>query len=420
MRQAVLVIHGIGEQKPMATLRGFVHSMGDYSDGKSKWTQIYNIPDTISKGYELRQFALYYGKDRTDFYECYWANNMRGTKIGAVWSWLFQLMFRKPSSIPKRIRWIYFLVWFVTLIYVYVLINGSYLLTTKVQWMDLPWAVLATNIILHFGTLIMTHYMGDAARYTYADPDNVDERNKIREAGIDLLNRIHESTSKYERIIVVGHSLGSIIGYDILKHLWSQYHKRYTIVENDEHSILAKFNKLSKEGFDLSTDEKLNEYQELQEDLWKEQRRRGNPWKVTDFITLGSPLAHAELLLAESPSVFEERKKEREFPTSPPVKERDGGISYWRVMDGGIRMNIINHAGPFAFTRWHNFYYKSDYVGGPLRGVFGRGIRDTVVRSSSWANGIPFLMHTRYWGAAGANNEPIRQSVSLIKKIILG
>ena len=37
-----------------------------------------------------------------------------------------------------------------------------------------------------------------------------------------ILQKLHERG--YERIVIVGHSLGSVIGYDVLTHAWAQYH----------------------------------------------------------------------------------------------------------------------------------------------------------------------------------------------------
>src|SRR5437764_393830 len=61
----------------------------------------------------------------------------------------------------------------------------------------------------------LTHYAGDAARYLHVAPPNIQGRRQIREAGIDLLEKLHQS-GEYDRIILVGHSLGSVIGFDIL------------------------------------------------------------------------------------------------------------------------------------------------------------------------------------------------------------
>lgn len=62
-------------------------------------------------------------------------------------------------------------------------------------------------------------YLGDAARYLSPSPRNISLRQQVRANGIKLLRHLHAS-GRYDRIVVVGHSLGSVIGYDILKHYW--------------------------------------------------------------------------------------------------------------------------------------------------------------------------------------------------------
>ncbi len=59
---------------------------------------------------------------------------------------------------------------------------------------------------------LLTGYVGDAARYTSASPENISERQKIRKEGITLLKTLHEAGEfkKYEKIIIVGHSLEAL------------------------------------------------------------------------------------------------------------------------------------------------------------------------------------------------------------------
>lgn len=42
------------------------------------------------------------------------------------------------------------------------------------------------------------------------------------------------------------------------------------------------------------------------------------PWLVTDLVTLGSPLAHADFLMAASAEAFAKDKQDRILPTCPP------------------------------------------------------------------------------------------------------
>ena len=58
------------------------------------------------------------------------------------------------------------------------------------------------------------NYSSDAARYFDPSPENIDERMHIRKEGIELLCNLH-NTGGYNRIIIVGHSLGGVIVYDL-------------------------------------------------------------------------------------------------------------------------------------------------------------------------------------------------------------
>ncbi len=91
-KRAVVVVHGIGNQSPMQTLRGFVHavwnadaSLTTHSDRKS-WRK----PDTMSRNFELRLVTT--SEDRlgvrTDFFEFYYAHLLEGTSLSTVVWWI--------------------------------------------------------------------------------------------------------------------------------------------------------------------------------------------------------------------------------------------------------------------------------------------------------------------------------------------
>jgi hypothetical protein len=88
LKQAVVVVHGMGEQWPMSTLRGFVEGVwtrdpkvveaAGHSNGAKTWIS----PDERTGSHELRRIVTAYVfhspkaekvKIRTDFYELYWA-----------------------------------------------------------------------------------------------------------------------------------------------------------------------------------------------------------------------------------------------------------------------------------------------------------------------------------------------------------
>ncbi|WP_230684089.1 hypothetical protein, partial [Streptococcus pneumoniae] len=65
-------------------------------------------------------------------------------------------------------------------------------------------------VILPTVYFVLENIVGDAARYLDATPQNVQRRHEIRAAGLATLKSLHEK--EYKRIIVVGHSLGTVIG----------------------------------------------------------------------------------------------------------------------------------------------------------------------------------------------------------------
>src|SRR5262245_51371888 len=121
-----------------------------------------------------------------------------------------------------------------------------------------------------------------------------------------------------------------------------------------------------------------NEFPSSQRSLWQKLRERHHlPWRITDLVTLGSPLTHADALLADSEEAFQEGKRQREFPTCPPEGEdhRDHGLlgRSYEDEEGAHYAHILHHGAPFAVTRWTNLYFPGDIVGGPIAGVFGKG-----------------------------------------------
>src|SRR5690349_10598800 len=125
-RLAVVIIHGIGEQKPMSTLRGFVSSLTQSTGEKIKY---YNKPDTVSDSFELRRLTTSASdkddRPKTDFFEYYWAYNMRDTKLDQVLKWIWELLFRWPWTMPKRIRAFHVFIWLLFFTGIALIITGA-------------------------------------------------------------------------------------------------------------------------------------------------------------------------------------------------------------------------------------------------------------------------------------------------------
>lgn len=435
MRQAVVVIHGIGEQRPMDTVRGFVDAVMPLPANPIK-PKFWNKPNPMSELFELRKLVTPQSRTMppTDFYEYYWAYQAQGTKFVHVISWAWILLVRRPKNVPPHLRILWFTLWFLILSTA-TLMSTSYwgrLLSLGGHAVSANHllALLSSALLLVISGLIL-NYVGDAARYLNPSPPNIDMRRRIRAEGVELLRRLH-NCEQYDRITLVGHSLGSVIAYDIIRNLWPEYstvHARLAEINQDALRVLEGDGKtLAANPVAALADKFRNE----QSALWKEQRRQGNPWLVTDLITVGCPLAHAELLLARNKDELRQRQTEREFPTCPPVPD-EGSYSYplTYAVDGEQKtFYALHHGAVFASTRWTNIYFPAalgffgDLVGGPLREVFGQGVHDVPVDSAEWDGWLKHfpMIHTHYWNKdtvpQDGRDGPISWSLEILHKAL--
>lgn len=137
----------------------------------------------------------------------------------------------------------------------------------------------------------------------------------------------------------------------------------------------------------------IDAFQDQQAKALAELRTQSGSWIISDFITLGSPLTHAEFLMSESHPDLRRRQADRLLPTCPPMPEYDSTtklrhITYDRT---GKRNHTPqdprapHHAAPFAYTRWTNLYsdeallFLGDLISGPVGEAFGTDIDGTVV-----------------------------------------
>lgn len=408
-RQAVVLIHGIGDQIPMDTVRSFVAGVsgGEVVMGKRH---------RYSGIHELRRFTLKRkrrARPPTDFYELYWSHHLAKRRARESLLWALRLVFfRRSRDFEAGIRWIVRLTKSLALLGV--LISLAVVALT-VMFASPAQVVLATSTLLVLTALSSTLIAGffrkplaDAARYLTPRSENVVGRAAVRNEGLELLRSLHES-GEYMRIVVVGHSLGSVIGYDVLRMLWDEY--RHPSPSSDTPIMQSELRGIDRAGSLVSPNRgNKDDYQQAQHRVWRENRAIGVRWLVTDFVTLGSPLTHGHVLLSSGLASLAQRQREREFPTCPPVVDDERSSSYdqvYKLKDGSRRqLRVGNEAALFSCTRWTNLYYPvrgrvlGDLVGGPLSHIFGEGILDLPVRSGSdsrtWQNFFPFP-HSNYW-----------------------
>jgi hypothetical protein len=191
-------------------------------------SSFYSKPDHIFDTLELRRLTAnkeYTGKNPTDFYELYWQHLMTGTTFAHIQAWLGKLLLRRPDSVPRRLRLALWSMWALIILAivslsVYAVCLGR---LPVVEGMGAVVLFFLVRPLERFGL----KYVGDAARYLSPFPENVGIRHAIRSTGLPLLRGLHrDPLRRYDRIIVVGHSLGSVIAYDVLTYLWQEMHSK--------------------------------------------------------------------------------------------------------------------------------------------------------------------------------------------------
>ncbi|MGJ7488581.1 hypothetical protein ACSFA2_25170 [Variovorax sp. LT2P21] len=414
-RQAVIVVHGIGEQRPGQMLRQFVGNIFEDSGKEPHFVK----PDLVSSLFEMHMATVPRIDGRrptTDVYELYWAHLIRDTTAAQVYGWLLRLLFSRDATIPRtliRLVWVFRVALGIAVVFAVWLMNqdidawlkgfGIGLLAALPAIAKFAFAKLRDEFILG--------YAGDAARYLEPRADNIARRQAIREAGAKLIEALHDK-GRYSRIMVYGHSLGSVIAYDILSHAWARRSRSRNPVEHTNSSALEHLeNLLNPRGVpDEMTS--VDAVQPLQHAAWQEYQRNGFQWKVSDFVTAGSPLAHGSWLLKlDADTTFSDLVRERSFPTCPPQTEPVASpvpgqirkaFTFTHAYDNADNpkskrsVQVPHHGGLFALTRWTNLYfpyrglYDGDPVGGPVAEWFGSWVKDVRLRDTKG------FAHTRY------------------------
>lgn len=432
--QAIVIIHGMGEHRPMATLRGF---MAGAFRGEPR---VYSQPDPDSDSFELRRFqvARRPGRPRTFVYEYYWTHLMRGNTWAHLKALVRRFLFRLPGRLPGSLRIPWALAWLVVI----TAGLGAWFLTVRAKlslgdlndiggirkvWDALVrlegWQepVAVAGVVLLAGVLrimpTLVAYVGDVARYCSPTPDNVAVRQEIRQGAVELLERLQE---RHDRVIVVAHSLGTIVGLDALRFLWARTYPEHDLESDLPQDALAA---LEAAGAALDGDPdgiELAGFQAAQRRLWQERIAAGSPWRVSDFISFGSPLSLATFVLAEDDADWLRMKQEHEVPCCPPFDD-GAGFSYPVGGAAGPERHTVrrlHNAAMFACVRWTNVWFPSrwgffgDWFGGPVRRLFGPGVWDRPATAGP-GRLAPGLAHVGYFTPYPALGQPPMDNSSL-------
>ena len=346
VRTAVVIVHGMGEKRPMETLDDFARTaLRPRTDGETTW-DYHSLPAEITDTYEARRFA----SAHAEIYEYHWSFLMTTNKFAGAMPMALRLFLRRPGNVPDALLGVWRFVWIVLLailLLIPALFVAGYALNTDVPVWIIGLITSAVVLVFWFGLYRMaakalvnktTTSLVDVARYLDPSPYSYAARRAIRGGLVDLLQALHDG--RCSRIVVVGHGVGTYISYDAL-----------TV-------------------------------------FWAETRRQGNPWRITDFVTVGAPMALADLLITR-PGLFSGFKKS------------DGELRR-ELFDGLVRRGALvlcpprsetlpvdTSQSPFAVTRLTNLWFPvnrgslhGDWFGGALAPLFGPGIRDIAVHGN--------------------------------------
>ena len=540
-KQAVVVIHGIGEQRPLETLRSFVDAvyardptltpnhlpLDDPKSARMKLddgtivNRTWAVPDATTGSAELRRITTRPSISgvRTDFYEFYWADIMDGTPLELVTGWVRGLLIRSPLDVPRRtpviLAWL--MLWALTIVFaifaiaiadaehgwfslvvttvigalaavrwpLFVVLTGgggalvvfrllqsawkgfsnraspAAIARPKIAW---PLGIAVLGVVLFFllpvekasdprlwasvltaatGALIsgvMVPYVGDIARFVKATPSTVLKRKEVRDRGIALLTALHDAVDPitgdrlYDRVVIFSHSLGTIVAYDILQHFWEDRGPNHKRPPMKDPQVLAAFKKVdafvqkswaggASGAGELPFD--LPAFRLAQAELQQALVAANEGWLISDFITVGSPLVHAEFLMSDNRIRMRQEFVERILSASPPRPDYPTNSMLYNERRGGQQLGpFVHFAAPFSTVRWTNIYdydwfpLFGDLISGPLSDIFGAGIEEHRVRMTrGW--GSRFFTHTLYWTLKPTDdphNPP--EHIALIRKAL--
>jgi hypothetical protein len=424
VRTAVVFVHGLFERRPLENLDAFAKTALDPR------RPYYARPSEITDSYEARRYVSPGSDDHVeaDVFEYHWSFHATGNRYAGLMPMALRLFLRRPGNVPDPLFGIWRVVWTVILAPILLatclLAIGWYFLSTGVP----AWLVglVSSVIVLAVGlgvfrfvattlrrSFITTGFV-DVARYLDPLPDSYAARRAIREGLVDLLYTLQQGW--YSRIVVVAHGVGAYIAYDALTSLWAETHELHAGPPTDA-ATPGPIELKARSGLEACADRllaepdgdgALDEFQAAQFALWQDLRWQGNPWRITDFITIGTPMTLADVLVTRPPiasglaksddtrrrELFDALMRRGGAVRCPPRSETlpvdgtdHGHVAYGWNQDG--MREVLGSQSPFAVTRWTNLWFpvirgglRGDWFGGALAPLFGLGVRDIAVQGN--------------------------------------
>lgn len=427
IRTALVFVHGLPqERRPLDNLDEFTKA------ALGPETPVLPRPVEITDSYEARRFITD-GSGDVEVFEYDWRFHQSASRYAGLVPMILRFLLRRPGNVPDPIFGIWRTVWLVLLtpivLAVGMLTVGGYFLSTGVPAWIVGLVSSALVIAVGLGAFrtvsvaltrsFVTAGFVDVARYLDPLPASYAARREIRGGLVDLLYVLQQG--RFARVVVVAHGLGAYIAYDALMSLWGETYELHAAAPEPD-AGLPTLSALEDSARALRSDSDVGGFQALQYALWQELRMQGNPWRITDFVTVGAPMALADLFVAR-PSVvsgvaksdpsdraalFDQLVRRGVVMRCPPQSESQPVHGPEAVEFGyvrtGVGRDVLGSHAPFAVTRWTNLWFpavrgslRGDWFGGALRPLFGSGIADLPVTDDR-PNGVRRgVAHLRYF-----------------------
>ena len=385
-KTGIIVIHGVGQQSPFETLDKFARGLKDQLESRiskknynikmehmvtprkdamgTSWLESFVRLSPVSSNKNSEESS----QDRIDIHEYYWAymvqNEINPSEV-LQWTSLTMKLVRKyfkknqkvlesfvseqESDFINDIQSLSKLIW----IYRYLFTPSLWL----IRLLPFPSYVqtLWEYIKKHFVSPILVDYIGDIVIYTNTDmlSRHFKLRQSILRGNITFTKDILKNGDD-DRVILVGHSLGSSVAYDTLNNL-----------NLEKNSIANNNNSNDKENF-LPIE------------------------RIKGLVTFGSPLDKTVLY-------FQQRIDDGYYVHKKIIEHLHSFrlAKFNKVISKNVNNELVNMASSVRYLEnidWVNYYISEDPIGSYLR--FYDDVKNKKLEDPNYKWG---LAHTQYW-----------------------
>lgn len=424
-RQAVVVIHGMGEQVPLGTLTGFIDAA--LTPDTKHQRLFYSRPERVTGSFESRCFLApevewvgegeAWVRPKTEFFEYHWADKMQGNRLDDLWPTFRRMMWCDPRRVPAGLTGAWAIAWLLILWLSWavgwgplsgVWRNGDDFGTSLVG--ALVSGAFASAVLSYLFSRLLPSWLTasfvDVVRYLDTSPRSYGVRREIRKGLVEMLQALHakdgNGRQRYDRIVIVAHSLGAYIAYDAISYLWGLTSSQTLMTKSE----LTGLNKLEEaaDAMEKGTGN-VKDFQCAQNALFRGLRATGNPWLITDFVSVGAPMYFADRLMPGKGEVGFNRRKDRfELTTCPPMVRQPPDHNHTRYSYCRNKTyQVLHESAPFTVVRWTNLFFPTslgflgDWFGDRLSPLFGAGIRDVPIVGNKPQRYVPAWPHSLYF-----------------------